>query len=380
MTLSELVKAEAARLGFSPVGITDAGAPEHYGFFTAWLDRGYHGEMDYLATERARTRRADPRRILPDCESILVLGYPYDRPRPGENTPGTDRGRIASYAWGTDYHDIIQEKLQELVTFIEIEAGRPVPNRCYVDTGPVLERDLAQRAGLGWIGKNTCLIHPKAGSTFFLAEILLGCRLEPDPPFTSDHCGTCTRCIEACPTDCILPDRTLDASRCISYLTIELKNPIPEPLRTQMGDWVFGCDVCQEVCPWNIRFAPDRGDPALASDPEIGRPDLVDELAMDLKAFNRKFKGSAVKRPKRRGYLRNVAVALGNSGSSAAVPGLEKALLEDDEPLVRGHAAWALGRIGGDRASAALGRAAGVEVDPYVQAEIDSALRKRDDG
>ncbi|HUF38906.1 MAG TPA: tRNA epoxyqueuosine(34) reductase QueG [Anaerolineales bacterium] len=371
--LSERIKSEAKRLGFSLAGITTPDPPEHFGFYLDWLARGFHGEMGYLASEAARTRRSDPRRILPDCESILVLAFPYDAAIFENSPPGTPRGKIASYAWGLDYHEIIRSRLEALVGFIETEIGAPVPNRYYTDTGPVLERDFAQRAGLGWIGKNTCLINPGQGSYFFLAEILLGCKLVPDPAFRTDHCGTCTRCIDACPTDCILPDRTLDAARCISYLTIELKGPVPEPLRAQIGEWVFGCDICQQVCPWNIRFAPERGEPGLESDPSFGQPALIDALALDAGAFNRKFKGRPVKRAKRRGYLRSVAIALGNTRSPDAVPALGKALLEDPEPLVRGHAAWALGRIGGPPAAAALKTAARNEMDPAVMAEINAA-------
>jgi epoxyqueuosine reductase len=274
---------------------------------------------------------------------------------------------VASYAWGADYHEVLPERLQALVAFIEAQVGRPVPNRWYTDTGPVMERDLAQRAGLGWIGKNTCLIHPGLGSYFLLAEVLLGIDLEPDAPFVSDHCGSCTRCIEACPTGCILPDRTLDAARCISYLTIELKGPIPLELRPQTGDWVFGCDIWPE------------GDPAFSPRPPAPRPALIQELSLTSEEFNRrsspsKRSRSPVKRAKRRGYLRNVAVALGNSRSPAAVPALARALEADEEPLVRGHAAWALVRIGGQAAQLALEKAAGCEADPYVLSEIHSAL------
>src|SRR5262245_22081700 len=198
--------------------------------------------MDYLATERSRTRRADPRQILPECKSILVLATPYHPPLARGEGLGV-WGRTASYARNADYHDILPVRLKELVQFIEEQVGGPVANRWYTDTGPILERDLAQRAGIGWIGKNTCLIHPKHGSYFLLSEISLNLPLEPDSPFTTDHCGCCTRCIEACPTDCILPDRTLDARHCISYLTIELKDDIPEEFREKIGDWVFGCDI-----------------------------------------------------------------------------------------------------------------------------------------
>jgi epoxyqueuosine reductase len=233
--------------------------------------------------------------------------------------------------------------MQELVAFIEGQVGHPVPNRYYTDTGPILERDLAQRAGLGWIGKNTCLITPRHGSYFFLAEILLGIELESDNPFKSDHCGTCTRCIQACPTGCISPDRTIDARRCISYLTIELKGDIPEEMRSLLGNWVFGCDVCQMVCPWN-RFATEKIDEAFSPRLEIARPNLIRELELTSEAFNQKFKNSPVKRAKQRGYLRNVSVAAGNSGDEKVIPALEKASI-DAERLIGLHATWAVNKI-----------------------------------
>jgi epoxyqueuosine reductase len=230
--------------------------------------------------------------------------------------------------------------MKELVQFIEAQVGYPVKNRWYTDTGPILERDLAQRAGIGWIGKNTCLINPKHGSYVLLSEILLDLALEPDPPFVTDHCGTCRRCIEACPTDCILPDRTIDATRCISYLTIELKEDIPIDLRDKIGNWVFGCDVCQMVCPWN-RFAGE-GDAAFGDDDPVHS--LTEELSIAPQEFNQRFKGSPVKRAKRRGYLRNVAVALGNTGDRHELPVLQRAL-HDEEPIVQEHARWAIDAI-----------------------------------
>ncbi len=299
--------------------------------------------MGYLADERSRLRRADPKLILPECKSILMLAVPYDSPLPMGEGPGVrarGEGRIASYALGEDYHDVLPQRLQAIVAFIEEQLGHPVPNRWYTDTGPILERDLAQRAGLGWIGKNTCLINPRAGSYFLLAEILLGVEIEPDSPFVTDHCGTCTRCLDACPTHCILPDRTLDARRCISYLTIELKDGIPTELRPLMQDWIFGCDVCQMVCPWN-RFAKE-GDPAFAN--SIPLPTLTENLALTPQAFNQRFKKSPVKRAKRRGFLRNVSVALGNTADEEALPALRKSL-EDQEPMVREHARWAIEKI-----------------------------------
>lgn len=379
LQLTGQVKAEAQRLGFELAGVTTPDPPPHDPVFENWLAAGRHGEMAYLATERSRQRRADPRLILPECRSILVLGTRYFAPDPGpqESVPGY--GRSAAYAWGDDYHDVLVERMQALVAFLEAQVGHPVPNRWYTDTGPILERDLAQRAGLGWIGKNTCLIHPQRGSYFLLSEILLGIELEPDAPFTSDHCGSCTRCLEACPTACILPDRTIDASRCISYLTIELKGAIPVELRPQIGDWVFGCDICQQVCPWNRRFASPQGDPAFDARPQVPRPDLIRDLEeLTPEAFNRRFKGSPFKRSKRRGYLRNAAVALGNqyagSGDEHAAAALSLALRTDPEPLVRRHAAWALGRVGGPQARRVLRQAAQLEEDPGVLEEIHDAL------
>ena len=234
-------------------------------------------------------------------------------------------------------------RLQEIVRFIERQVGHPIASRSYTDTGPILERDLAQRAGLGWIGKNSCFINPKHGSYFLLAEILLDIELEPDPAFTTDHCGTCTRCIEACPTACILPNRTLDAGRCISYLTIELRDEIPIDLRTSLGDWVFGCDVCQMVCPWN-RFAQPEGDAAFQPRPGLPQPQLIQEIDLGPPEFSRKFNHSAIKRATRRGYRRNLAVALGNSGRAEALPVLETTL-QDSDALIREHAGWAIGEI-----------------------------------
>ena len=344
--LKQSIKEKARQLGFILAGVTLPEPPPHYSTFENWLAQGHHGTMNYLAEERSRLRRADPKQILPECKSILVLATPYPSPAgrgmsegqgEGENTI---TGNIASYARGIDYHDILPARMKELVQFIEGQVGGPVKNRWYTDTGPILERDLAQRAGIGWIGKNTCLIHPKQGSYFLLSEIFLDLALEPDPPFNTDHCGTCTRCIHACPTACILPNRTLDATRCISYLTIELKDDIPVELRDKLGDWVFGCDICQQVCPWN-RFAPE-GDPVF--DAKTPLPSLTEELTLTPQAFNQRFKLSPVKRAKRRGYLRNVAVALGNAGDMHVLPVLQNAL-NDEEPMIREHAQWAINKI-----------------------------------
>lgn len=338
--LKRSIKDKARQLGFTLAGVTIPDPPPHYAAFENWLAQGRNGTMGYLATERSRLRRADPKQILPECKSILVLATAYPPPRERGMPNGQGEGRIAAYARGLDYHDVLPARMQELVQFIEEQVGDPVKNRWYTDTGPLLERDLAQRAGIGWIGKNTCLIHPQRGSYFILSEILLDLPLDPDPPFLTDHCGACTRCIEACPTGCILPDRTLDARRCISYLTIELKDDIPVELRAKIGNWAFGCDICQMVCPWN-RFAAD-GDPAFQ--PNIPPPSLTEELSLTPQTFNQRFKRTPVQRAKRRGYLRNVAVALGNTGDMHHLPVLQQAL-NDPEPMIREHAGWAIEQI-----------------------------------
>ena len=372
MELKRAIQGEARRLGFALMGVTTPEPPPHYAVFEDWIRAGRHAGMAYLAGERSRNRRADPRRLLPECKSILVLAAPYFPPIHDED--GAGRGRVTAYACGDDYHDVLPVRLKALVDYIEAQAEIPVFNRYYTDTGPLLERDLAQRAGLGWIGKNTCLINPGLGSYFFLAEILLGIELEPDQHFIADRCGSCRRCIDACPTQCILPDRTLDAGRCIAYLTIELKEETPQNLRSHMGNWIFGCDVCQQVCPWN-RFAPHEGDLAFSPRREVYSPDLINELRMTVAEFNRKFKRSPIKRAKRRGYLRNVAVALGNTGEQMSIPALQDALTNEMEPLVRRHAAWALGKIGGIESRRALDFALGKETQPQVLAEIQDALK-----
>lgn len=329
--LAQALKDHARQLGFTLAGITTPDAPAHWDVYAAWVGAGRQAGMSYLADERALQRRADPKLILPECQSILVLGIPYFNPQAFPTPEG--HGRVAAYAWGDDYHEVLPPRLQALVAFLEAQVGQPVANRWYTDTGPVLERELAARAGLGWVGKNSCLIAPGQGSYFLLAEIFLGLALPPDPPFAADHCGTCTRCISACPTQCILPNRTLDAGRCISYLTIENKGAIPLEVRPRLGDWVFGCDICQQVCPWNQRFATARGDPAFSPPAEGPHPKLEEALSLTAQAFNRKFKKSPIRRAKRRGYLRNVVVAMSNLGLRTTLAQLK----DHDEALVRDH-------------------------------------------
>jgi epoxyqueuosine reductase len=371
--LANNIKQEALRLGFSLAGICAPGEMGSYGQYQAWVEAGLHADMDYLARSPQRERRRDVREIMPECRSVLVLAAPYDR-------PGTDTvkgaGLTAAYAWGQDYHDVLPERLDAIVAFIEELAGRSVAHRSYTDTGPILERELAQRAGLGWIGKNSMLINPKQGSYFLLAEILLDIELPADNPLSADHCGTCTKCIDACPTDCILPERTLDAERCISYLTIENKAEIPIELRDQIGDWIFGCDICQQVCPWNERFAPESGDALFRTDGDIVAFGLGDHMTLDATEFASRFKGRPQKRAKRRGLLRNVAVAMGNQGDSESASVLGQAILNDEDALVRAHSAWALGQIAGDEARHFLEAAKRTEKNGTVLTEIELALKE----
>lgn len=364
------------QVGFELVGFCRAAPPPHMDVYTRWVEHGLHAGMAYLAAQRALDRRADPAQILPGVRTILVVGMRYANPaNQPEKTSAGPHGRVTAYACSADYHEVIVPLLEQAAAQIGEWLGRPAAWRAYTDTGPILERDAASMAGLGWIGKNTCLISPQHGSYFLLGELLLDVEIDPDPPFTSDQCGTCRRCIEACPTQCIRDDRTLDAGRCISYLTIENKGAIPRDLRPLMGDWVFGCDVCQQVCPWNIHFATGDGSPNLAPRLDLARPLLMEEFELTSTAFNQKFKGTPLLRAKRRGYLRNAAVALGNSGDLRSVTALKKCLQNEPEALVRAHAAWALGQIGGEEAHSALHESQASETNPDVLDEIDIALR-----
>ena len=377
MNLKEKIKAEAGRLGFTLIGFTNLEPPQSIQAYLDWIDRGLYAEMEYLARPAAVEKRADPTKIMPQAKSLICLGMRYPSPASTPAPPAVEgpHGRLASYAWGQDYHLVIPPKLEQLAVFIEHELGRRIDRKAYTDTGPILERDLAQRAGLGWIGKNSCLINPSSGSYYLLAELFVDVEFEIDAPFLNDHCGTCTRCIDACPTGCILPNRTLDSRRCISYLTIENKGPVEKELRPKLGEWVFGCDICQQVCPWNIRFAAQPGEPEFSGQTKTARPGLIEELRLTPHEFNQKFKNSPVQRARRRGYLRNIAVALGNSGDEKAVPALAECLLNEPEPLVRTHAAWALGRIQTRSAKAALQKARLKEANREVLDEIEDALR-----
>ncbi|HUE77669.1 MAG TPA: tRNA epoxyqueuosine(34) reductase QueG [Longimicrobiales bacterium] len=425
--LAALLKERALEQGFGLAGIAEVRESDHADFLRDWLAAGYHGEMAYLARPDAVARRADPRRQAGDprtdasdprthagdLRSALVVAdfYPADGEEPDRavadsrdrapvrrpDNPST--GVIARYARGRDYHRVVKGKLRRLLRWLEGEVGRPLPAaRACVDTSPVLERELARRAGIGWFGRNTMLIHPRRGSYFFLGVLLTELDLEPDAPFEPDHCGTCRACLDACPTGALLGRDengapVMDARLCISYLTIEHRGPIPPELRPAIGNRVFGCDICQEVCPFPRKFSRPTSEPSFAArapgeppsgveridsdvwHPGTSSPSLVDLLAMTLdeaswESFSR---GSAVRRAGRSGLARNVCVGLGNWGSPDAVPVLTRAL-SDEEPLVRAHAAWALGRVGSSAAADVLSTALESEEDVFVREELESAL------
>jgi len=356
-------------MGCDLVGIAAAGPAETRRYYLDWLAAGHAGEMDYMS--RDPERRSDPNTAWPETASVLVVGLNYHTSPPLPHRDDPRHGRIATYALGKDYHEVLKGKLRAIRTWAERRTRGEVEGRCYVDTGPVLERDLAARAGLGWFGKNTCILNRRHGSYFFLGALLLNVELPPDGATTA-HCGTCTRCLDVCPTGAFLAPHALDARRCISYLTIELRGPIPPELRPLIGNWIFGCDLCQEVCPWNRKSAhtsEDRFTPRTS----LLAPELIPLLELTPLGYNTMFRDSAVKRAKRSGFLRNVCVALGNSGDTAAVEPLIRALAHE-EPLVRGHAAWALGRLGGEAAIAALQSAVATESDPWVGQEVRAAL------
>lgn len=365
--LSERLKAQAYGLGFDLAGIAALGEPATRAHFDAWIASGQQGEMAYLAGDGAALRR-DARLPHAGATHALVVAMNY-----GGTAPN---GPVARYARGDDYHDVLRAKLRELHAWLEGEIGAPVHARSYVDSGPVLERDLAQRAGLGWFGKNTMLINPQHGSFLFLASLFVDVALETDAPFEADRCGACTRCIDACPTQAITGPRALDARRCISYLTIELKGAIPVEFREATGALVYGCDICQEVCPFSHKFSKPLTELAFKARPWFASPsltDLIDWMGMSTAAWVEFSRRSPIKRAKRRGFLRNVAVALGNLRDPAAVPVLLNSL-SDDEPLVRGHAAWALGRIGAAEGLAPLRARVEVEEEASVLLELRAAI------
>jgi epoxyqueuosine reductase len=366
--LTSELRRKAAELGFSLCGICPAVSPPGLARFDEWLAAGYAGQMPYLADRREAYEH--PRHVLDGARSIIMLAMNYRTAEPKE--PGPGEGRVSRYAWGNaDYHDIIRERLNLLAEFL-YERSPAARTRGVVDTAPLLEREFAQRAGLGWIGKNTLLLNRSLGSWFFLAALITNVELTYDVPSETDHCGTCRACLDACPTNAFPHPYVLDASRCISYLTIELRAAIPVDLREGIGDWLFGCDVCQDVCPWNSR-APFSREPEFAPREDSDPIDLIALFELDDAAFRQRFRRTPLWRPKRRGLLRNAAIVLGNRPTPAAIPALIRGM-NDNEPLVRGACAWALGRFSESEVRLALERRLTVETNEYVLSEISSAL------
>ena len=389
-TISTDIKAEAQRIGFELVGIAPAVTPSGFHDFQQWLNRGYAGEMGYLP--RREDAYEHPRHILDGVQSIVMLGANYHTeklppPQWGEGrggganedvvTPSSIKGEgfhalISQYASGpADYHGVLKNRLDQLADVLH-EQHPGCKTRGVVDTAPLLERDFARLAGLGWFGKNTLLINKKLGSWLFLAALLTDVELEYDQPHETSHCGSCTRCLDACPTDAFPEPYVLDARKCISYLNIELREPVPMELREGMGEWLFGCDICQEVCPWNNK-APLSEEPAFQPVKDLSSVDAVELLQCNDEQFRERFRQTPLWRPKRSGLLRNAAIVLGNRGDERAVPVLIDAL-NDSEPMIRGAAAWALGKLGGKQAATALQSRLTIEENDDVSDEIRSAL------
>jgi epoxyqueuosine reductase len=375
--LAQVLRERAREIGFELVGIAPAVSPAGVGPLHDWLSKGFAGEMSYMP--RRKDAYSHPEHVLPGVKSVILVGLNYsdrswnascESSGEGESLPG---GRVAKYASGSlDYHDVLKKRLKSLAA--ELHSLRPgCRTRSVVDTAPLLERDFARLAGLGWFGKNTMLINKREGSWFFLGALLTDVELPADEPHNTAHCGTCTRCLEACPTDAFPEPYVLDATRCISYLTIELRGqPIPTDLREGMGDWLFGCDICQDVCPWN-RKAPESTVEQFRPVEDITPASLIGLLSLNETEFRKRFRKTPLFRPGRSGLLRNAAIVAGNSGDSRFVSALTTAL-SDDDVLIRGSAAWALGEIGGEGARRALEAQLEQESASQVREEIEAAL------
>jgi len=358
------IKAQAFALGFDLAGIARLGPAGTFPAFEQWLSRGLAGDMAWLRRDAALRR--DTRLPHRGARSAIVVALDYGGRQPA--------GTLARYARGRDYHGVMKERLRALLKWLESATASPVSGRPYVDTGPILERDLARLAGLGWFGRNTMLINARRGSFLFLGALFVDLELESDPPFYEEHCGTCRRCIDACPTSAIADEGVLDATRCISYLTIEKRGAIPVEWRRSIGTLVYGCDICQDVCPWNVRFASEARDPDLTTGSLEATPDPIALLRMDAAGFQHRFGGTAVTRAGRQGLSRNAAVALGNRGAPGDVEALAESLAQEADAVVRAHAAWALGVIANPEAMAALRSRLGVEGDEAVIREVEGAI------
>jgi epoxyqueuosine reductase len=364
--LTATLKEAARELGFSLTGVCPAVTPEGVHRLGEWLSAGYAGEMTYLSSRHEAY--ADPNRVLDGATSILMLATRYRTENPV--APGPGQARVSRYAWGDDYHDLIHDRLHRLAdTLRQLVPGAKA--RGVVDTAPLLEREFAQLAGLGWVGKNTLLLNRQEGSWFFLSALLTDVVLAYDEPHQTDHCGTCTACLDACPTGAFVQPYVLDARRCISYLTIELRSPVPLDLRAGQGDWLLGCDVCQEVCPWNHR-APESAAAELRPRSEMNPIELTELFWLDDDAFRQRFRDTPLWRPRRRGILRNAAIVLGNQRCEESLLALVHGL-QDSEALIRGACAWALGQIATTHARRALAEQLTHEADLQVREEIVAA-------
>jgi epoxyqueuosine reductase len=371
-TLSKSIKKKALEIGFDLVGISPVGSFPENQFYKEWLARGFAGEMKYM--EKEPQKRENIKNILPEAKSVISCGLNYNTNYPYSIKEIDKRkGWISRYAWGDDYHDVMKDKLWLLLDFIKEIGSGEIKARIYVDTGPVLDRVYGKYSGIGWFGKNTCLINQKIGSWIFIGEIITNLELEYDSP-VPDRCGTCTLCIDACPTGALLEPYVLDSRLCISYLTIELREKIPVELRDKVGNNVFGCDICQDICPWNRR-AKMTNEPSFQPREGLHNPELSSLSNLGDEDFRRIFKGNPIKRAKRKGLLRNAVVAMGNSGLKEFIPNLKESLNNKD-PMVRAHAVWALWKLEGNDSYKTLSDQLDIESAPTVREEIISILHE----
>jgi epoxyqueuosine reductase len=369
------IKQKATELGFNLIGLTSAEPSAMLSAYQRWIAQGMHGDMGYMARPDRVIRREDLQQIVPNAQSIIMVGLDYrtlDIPDEILNDP--TRGRIANYAWGLDYHDIMQPRLEQFAQWLQAEAQGKIDQKVFVDTGAVLERSHAQQAGMGFIGKNTMLIHPRRGSYFFLGEIITSLELDSyDEPHRETMCGTCTRCLNACPTNAFPKPHVLDARLCISYHTIENKGWIDQSLRSKFGNWIYGCDICQEVCPFQRFSLPTHEKAFFPIDVNRAAPLLIDLLTLDDATFKARYHGSPIYRIRRQLLVRNACIAAGNSRDSQFIPYLIQ-LLYDAEPLIRGHAAWGLWRIKRLSAVKQLNELYYREEDESVRTELEQFM------
>jgi epoxyqueuosine reductase len=371
-SLTKSIKEKGLEIGFDLVGISPVDSFPENQFYKEWLARGFAGEMRYM--ERDPEKREDIRKVFPEAKSVISCGMNYNTDYPYSiNQADTNKGWISRYAWGDDYHEVIKERLLLLEEHVREIVPKDIKSRVYADTGPVLERVYGKYSGIGWYGKNTCLINQDIGSWIFLGELITDLGLDYDSP-VPDRCGTCTMCIDACPTHALREPYILDSNLCISYLTIEFRGKIPSDLREKLDNNIFGCDICQDVCPWNRRAKVSEYESFQPRNSSYS-PDLVYLSQLSVEEFRKVFRNSPVKRAKRKGFIRNVMVAMGNSGHKAFIPYIKEAL-KDDEALIRAHAAWALWKLEGNESCDTLSKHFNVETDNSVREEIESILLK----